>query len=60
MRKKEIVSTVIPYIIVGLYPFIWFLFTQNHSYEHSMFTCRILSASVFALLCAVGKVSENR
>jgi hypothetical protein len=60
MRKKEIVSMLIPYIIVGLYPFIWFLFTQNHSYEHSMFTCRILSASVFALLCAVGKVSENR
>jgi hypothetical protein len=58
--KNDIISTVLPYLFVGLYPFIWFFFTQNHSYEHSLYTCRIISASVFAVLCAVGKTGERR
>jgi hypothetical protein len=57
--KGVIVKKALPYILVGLYPFIWFFFTQNHSYEHAVFTCRILSASVFAFICAAGKICER-
>ncbi len=42
-------------LLVALYPFIWFFVTQNHSDEHWMFTCKILSISVFAIGCAIAK-----
>lgn len=48
---KSAVMNTVPFLIVALYPFIWFFFTQNHSYEHSIFTCKILSVTVFALIC---------
>lgn len=38
------------YFMLALYPFVWFFLTQNHSEQHWQFTCRILSASVFALV----------
>lgn len=43
-------------LIVGLYPFVWFFLTQNHSEEHWLFTCKIMSISVFAFVCATGKI----
>lgn len=53
--KKKIMDAF-PLLVVAVYPFIWFFFTQNHSYEHSIFTCKILSVTVFALICAAGKI----
>lgn len=44
---------IIPYIFIAALPFVWYLGTQNHSYEHWMFTCKILSISFFAVICAV-------
>lgn len=49
----------IPYIILALYPFIWFFFTQNHSKEHWQYTCRILSCSVFAGLVGWAKMCKR-
>lgn len=43
----------IPYIILGLYPFGWWFFALNHSFEHWMFTCKIISISVFAMQVGV-------
>lgn len=42
--------------LVALYPFVWFFFVQNHSAEHALFTCKILSVTVFAGVCAVGRI----
>lgn len=42
--------------VVALYPFIWFFFTQNHSEEHWMYTCKILAVTVFAGICGLGKI----
>lgn len=52
---KKKITDAFPILVVAVYPFIWFFFTQNHSYEHSIFTCKILSVTVFALICAAGK-----
>lgn len=41
----------LPYLIIAAYPFCWYLVTQNHSYEHFMFTCKIMFVSVFAFIC---------
>lgn len=46
--------------LIALFPFGWFLVTQNHSQQHWMFTCKILSVTVFAVLCAAGKVVKAR
>lgn len=43
-------------LLVGLYPLGWFFLTQNHSEEHWIFTCKILSICVVAFICAVGKM----
>lgn len=46
-------------LIVSLYPFVWMLLTENHMEEHWMFTCKILAITVFACICACGKVFQN-
>lgn len=38
------------YFLLASYPFVWFFLTQNHSEQHWQFTCRILAASVFAVI----------
>lgn len=49
-------ADALPFFVVAFYPFIWFFFTQNHSYEHSIFTCKILSVTIFAIICGIGKL----
>lgn len=39
----------------GVLPFVWFGLTQNHSFEHAVFTFKILSITVFSVCCAIGK-----
>lgn len=56
-RESILNSAVI--FLVALYPFAWFFFTQNHSAEHALFTCKILSVTVFAGVCAVGKLCSG-
>lgn len=40
-------------LAVALLPFVWYLFTQNHSYQHAFFTSRGLAVTVFALAAAL-------
>lgn len=45
--------------LVALFPFVWFFLAQNHSEEHWMFTCKIFAVSVFAFVCAMGKLGKS-
>ncbi len=56
--KKNLQSSIL-ILVIALYPMIWFFFTQNHSEEHYMFTFKILSISVFAFVCAVGRLMKK-
>jgi hypothetical protein len=47
------------YFIIALYPFAWLFVVQNHSVQHWQFTCRILSATVFAGVVAVCTLIEE-
>jgi len=58
--QKENMGSALMILSISLYPFIWFIFTQNHSWEHWVFTCKILSVSVFAFLCAAGKLIRKQ
>lgn len=53
--KKERWETALVIGIVALFPFAWFLVTQNHSEQHWMFTNKIFSISIFAAVSAVAK-----
>ena len=45
---------------VALLPFGWTFVVQNHSDEHWMYTCKMFSVSIFAVVCAIGKLIRTR
>ena len=54
--EKEGLRIVLPYLLVGLLPFVWFCLTVNHSYVHYYFTCRALCVSILALLVCLAEL----
>lgn len=46
------------YFVLALYPLAWYFLAQNHSEQHWQFTCRILAASVFAVVTGIFKLLE--
>lgn len=54
--KKESLLQGGVVFLAALMPFAWLFLTQNHVEQHWMFTFKILAVSVFAGICAVGKV----
>lgn len=46
-------------LLIGLFPFVWYLIMKNHSLLHSFFTYRILAVTVFALLCVIAQSMEE-
>lgn len=45
ITKKEIVI----YLAIAILPIVWFIFTQNHSFVHSLFTYRNLVITFIAI-----------
>lgn len=43
-------------LLVAFYPVAWFFVTQNHAEQHWMFTFKIWAITVFAGICAVGRL----
>lgn len=54
--RKERAAEGAVLLLVVLFPFVWFFFTQNHSEQHWIYTFKIFSVSIFALLCGAGKI----
>ena len=53
--KKLVLKRMLPYILISFYPFLWYLFTKNHSYEHYWMTWRELLIPIFAMICGTLK-----
>lgn len=49
-QYKLYIKRVLPFILVALYPYIWFNVMANHSQIHNFYTYRIQMISVFAIL----------
>lgn len=47
---KKLIPCTCALLFVSVYPFIWYLFTKNHSSIHYWFTYRELAISVFGIL----------
>lgn len=41
---------LLPYLLIGAYPFVWYFVLQEHSYVHAHYTYRLLSITIFAFL----------
>ncbi|GFI68573.1 hypothetical protein IMSAG249_00390 [Lachnospiraceae bacterium] len=50
---KERVLQSVPFLCVCILPFIWCVFSKNHSYLHYTFTWRILSVTIFSGLSMI-------
>lgn len=46
--EKEKFLNALPYLLIALFPFVWFTALSNHSYEHYWFTYRELAVAVLA------------
>ena len=53
VRFTQNLKNSIVFWIIALFPFVWLLVIQNHSVYHWQFTCRIIAATVFAVIVAI-------
>ena len=51
---------IIPFGIIILAPFCWYVVAGTHSYIHYWFTYRDLCVSIFAILALAGKLLEEK
>lgn len=56
---KERLKQMVPYLLTGLLPFVWYVLTVNHSYIHYYFTCRALCVSALALMCGLSELCRT-
>ncbi|MBQ7521529.1 MAG: hypothetical protein IJU14_01460 [Clostridia bacterium] len=56
-NTENIISVILPFAILFVLPFLWYVVLTNHSYLHSWFTYRSLMVSSFALSCLLAKLT---
>lgn len=55
LNKKTFIA-ILPYILIGLAPFVWYCVVRNHSYVHPWFEYRELAVTYFSLLIILSKL----
>lgn len=58
-NKTDFNTFVIPYVIVAIVPFAWYVVLQNHSLYHHFFTHKALLGCVFALMIMAVDLYKN-
>lgn len=48
------------YLLIAVYPLIWYAVAMNHSYVHADMTYRALGISIFSVLCMMESVKKKR
>lgn len=57
--QKDSLRRIVPYILVFLMPFVWYMVMFNHSWLHFWFTYRSLCISIFAFQCGLLQLRER-
>ncbi len=64
VRRQTTIKTVcqqlVPFVLIALVPFAWYIVTMEHAWWHSMFTNKSLAVTIFALLCGLFYVAQVR
>jgi len=59
--RKINIKMIMPYVLIGVFPFVWFCALKNHSFGHHWFTYRELAITVFAAsTCMMLHGEENK
>lgn len=59
-RIRRAQANVLPFAIVGVYPFVWFILVRNHSAAHYWMTHRILSITIMAVGLIVACIYQTQ
>ena len=57
---RETFRRALPYLLLALLPFLWYLAAAEHSGRHWYFTCKALSVSALSLLCLFTELLAKR
>ncbi len=52
-KKVKDMKNIIIFVIIALYPYVWYMIFAGHSTIHAYFTYRVQVIAVFAILCAM-------
>lgn len=52
LNDEERLTKILPYLIIAIIPFVWYILLQNHSYYHAFFTYRnLMITNICTNLC---------
>lgn len=49
ISKRKNIINILPILLISIYPILWYVVLENHSYMHFWFTYRSLGVSIFAV-----------
>lgn len=52
-NRKNYIRKILPYLLISLIPFTWYVFTKNHSFIHARYTYKNLVATIFCFLIII-------
>ena len=55
--RKNIIN-MIPILLIGIFPYMWYLVLSQHSYIHTFFTNKIQAITMFSILTALAITNE--
>lgn len=58
INAKQNLYTTIPFICLGILPFIWYVALRQHSYIHTFFTYKILIITIISIFIITDKILE--
>lgn len=56
---KQNACSIIPYILIAILPFAWFLAVQQHSYIHNFFVHRIFIITIICIFIIINKIFKE-
>ena len=59
INVKNNLKNAIPYVIIAVFPIIWYFVIKQHSFIHSFFTYRILIITTISIFVVIDKLFEN-
>lgn len=59
LSARRLAAAVLPYLLLALLPFVWFVLVQHHSALHARFTFRIVGIAAQACAACIWEILKN-
>lgn len=57
---RDVLIFIMPFILIALIPFAWYMITVNHSSVHCFYTNKAMVVTVFAVCCGMSCLSSSK